>query len=310
MQSACTFARKSFDRVSQHYGLVGLPESAGAPTEGNIQSLLGQSSPYVTTDSGSRFRIVTDGLVQPLTEQLLWEVMRRGPLLFSPGKYGAFGPDPQADFVLFEGSWTGNDEQNPNFSAVLGGFRWHLRLANSDPSCGATVQSWGLCNSRLVQYGNTADPNFCDENAPLAFPGSSHPHLWNILEGVFYYDTLLPAMKEVVVNHVWRAPISVIADIESGSSPCGAGFVVDAGKSWRTIGFLDMVFFDADIGRPPPQPPSNPCDFSDARSPWGFTRGYSASLGCNVLRGRTPCEPAFVPSIHYRQLGRARLVGE
>lgn len=122
---------------------------------------------------------------------------------------------------------------------------------------------------------------------------------------------------------VWRIKIPIIAEAGSSASACNIeadnAFANNAYLSkmrnphtdWRIVGFIESVFFDNDIGKPPPEPPSadkNPpvCGYDqdfdgDGVSewePWGFRNNIDRLnpnlTPCNMVRGRTSCKPGLV----------------
>lgn len=284
----CSWNNARLPEVSDHYGVVGLPESYGTVTEAKVRAIIDKTArPCVPARIGERFNILEAGLTESQTDQALWRQISV--------------------------SYDTSDPSHPQFSLAYQGTQVATKPHGAS-ACPADA-GWGACNShRYVCNGVHGQTYFPEGRFAHGFrPQTTEANVtWPAVDP----DTPL-----------WRVQVPVIAPVGSTTLDCPGGTGPTAEDEWVTtskayeiIGFLTVNLFDADIGWPPPL---NPAEIPDtygwstggSDTVWGLNRArdtngagptcYSAGAAsgsapecapCDLVRGRVARPTDYIPA--------------
>jgi hypothetical protein len=282
----CSWSNPRFPEVSDHFGVVGLPESSGVLGEGTVRGILEKTSrPCVPARIGERFNVLAAGLTEAQTDQALWRQISV--------------------------SYSGMDRSHPPYSSVYPATIVTTR-PHSSSAC-ASEAGWGACNSRRYVYNGVRGRTY--------FPEARFAH--GFQPRTTEAGTTWPPVD--ADTPLWRVQVPVIAPVGATALDCPGGTAAGAEDEWvaparpyEIIGFLTVNLFDTDIGRPPPLNPGELADgfgspAPDADRVWGLNRArdttgagpscYAAGAAngvapecapCNLVRGRVAVEIDFI----------------
>lgn len=284
---ACSWNNTRFEEPSDHFGVVGLPESSGSVTESRVREVIENATrPCVPARLGEVFRVLRDGLTEPETDDALWRQISV--------------------------SYDGRDPTHPQYASVYGmsaGTKHHDEGACSGvPAAGL---GWGACNSRRYVYNGV--------HARTYFPEERFGH--GFRPGAIESSVTWPAVSPA--TPLWRVQIPVIAPRGESTLECPGAAATGADDPWvsshreyEIIGFVPMNLFDTDVGAPPPLNPSlithDSWDENGSDTVWGFNRARDAAPeeptgavstgpgrvsrdgGCNAVRGRVAKETDYL----------------
>src|SRR5205085_2498324 len=121
----CNWNNPGFADVSDHFGVVGLPESAGEVSEESIREVFSNTAkPCLTATLGERFNVLEGGLTENETDEALWQQISV--------------------------SYDGRDSSHPPFASVYGSISVPTKPHELDACSAAPTAElgWGACNSR------------------------------------------------------------------------------------------------------------------------------------------------------------------
>lgn len=108
---------------------------------------------------------------------------------------------------------------------------------------------------------------------------------------------------------VWRVRVPVIAEEGANSLGCHSVQIpdrttatrdpyVEPNRTYRVIGFVDMIIYDVDIGRPPANYQIQEAYSVDLANPQfeDFPEAMRFQQNCNNVRARVTCGNNFIPS--------------
>lgn len=278
-----------FAEVSDHFGVVGLPESAGVVSEDKIRNniLDSPTSPCVSASIGERFKVLEPGLTERATDHVLWHQISDG-FLSNDQNHVAYSD-------VFQNTTVGTKTPIGVRSCAGPGPNNVCRTTMFGRDSNGGQPGYGACNSRRYVFNGVRAGeylfNACDGNG---FQPSAN------LDSIF-----TPAADSNTT--LWKVKIPIIAEVGSQAASCkgmnGSSDdpQVDAAKDYVVIGFTEADIFDTDIGWDPPVAPTNvePNVCGAILENWGFNEtGDSTTSGgpCDLVRGRTTCDNVFIAS--------------
>lgn len=305
--------------IRKNFGVVGLPAARRGISEQIVRQVL-QGGGYAAMQIGEPFAVLPRGLTEDLSEDVVWQAITGGKSgIDVSGRHikGFIHRDNVSDRdlilnkmdleagVAMEHPWlwnTAGDGINP---AIY----WRVLQ-------GARSNYYGLCNSRLFKIPALINPIFTLDGSDGCTPACSSERgtgnddqvgcrmdsFANRLSSILRDDVVVAQTlnqpgtcywsDNIIAQRVWRTPIPVIADVSAmDSTDTCATFTYDSDATYRVIGFIDTVLYDADIGS------------SSEVGSLAFTDGE-----CNMVRGHTVCGDTLVPSISNNAIGRVHLV--
>ncbi len=309
--------------VSDHYGVTGLSVASFDDTTGNLpESEIRQAiaEGCRTAKIGDPFQLRPEGLTEFDTQITVWQqIINQLPVDSSKAddiKHPAFSTEfDRSIFNIF----LPKDENH--FQSVE-----HETLANlaACSGSGAPSERYGLCNSQRFYYNTEC---FEKRNIPdnqlsrdlytpdiLPCPITSSPPTLNAGDNRLTWD-LVDFYQN---SKVWKVAVPIISTLEGVDRYC-SGIASDTGLltptdplisrslNYYIVGFVDMIFYDADVGMPPPerlsQIPSYPAldlewedQWSEDDEPWGFIGG----TGCNNVKGMIDCNQGLLSTPQFK----------
>lgn len=275
--------QQAFSSVADHYGVVGLPGDLShvEDLEAAILLLLSGGTPGAACKEasiGDRFQVLDPGLTSLSADEEIWSLINfRGDryansMLASIVKH--------VELLLFQ-------VDNPSFDDY-GFSRRHV--------CPNPRRDQGICNSHRGGY---------------AFPRNG----WVPgADMAMYAFRLYAGINDD--SPLWTASIPVIAEVGEGAAACtgvsGVGStpsrdpVLSFDKNYIVVGFVDVTFYDVDIGKPPPEYPIDVFNRPGETEP--FPAEFRFKEPCNNVRGRVTCESNFIPTVEHTSVMNAHLV--
>lgn len=258
--------RVEFQDLADHFGVIGLPGEGDAVTETEIRSLFnplqrGMASARI----GDRFRVLSGGLVEPLTDAAIWDQI-------SNRLVGDHREVRETDFPTLLHVFRFSPQNNLFLEARV-----------------------GTCNSRRVPLL----PGPPEGVPPSA--GWPEPATWcgqNLSEPLYgtnfsFWEVPIPVIAEVGPG---ASPCRGVtgAEFEPRFNPSG---------TYVIVGFTKLSVFDTDIGNLPPVVNSAPCESEDPDEcrregcePYAFSDLGGNPIQCNMIRARTRCDASLIPT--------------
>lgn len=262
----CSWNNPRFTDPSDHFGVVGLPESAVATKpvgEDMVRQVLENTTrPCVPATLGEPFLVLGTGLTEQASGEALWRQISVD--------YGGPG------------------RSHPAFSAAYP--KLAVSTKSHDPAAcpaaaGTGGNGWGACNSRRYVYNGVLGQTY--------FPAGRFDHgftpAWT--DGGITW----PAANED--TPLWKVQVPIIGPRGSKTLDCPGGTSagaedpwVDPGQDYEIVGFLMVNLFDEDIAAPPPL---NPSQIADDHG-WGPS-GSDRVWGLNRAPDGNPTGPTCYP---------------
>lgn len=259
----CSWSNAHFEDPSDHFGVVGLPESAaasGSVTEQRVREVLENASrPCVRATLGEKFLVLEGGLTETASDEALWRQISV--------------------------SYDGLDYSHPAFSSVYKNITVSTKEHDYASCASASDHGWGACNSWRYVYNGVRGRTYfaADRFAHGLMPQSKENNVtW-------------PAVNED--TPLWRVQVPVIAPEGATVLNCPGGTAagaedpsVDSHLTYEVIGFLPVNLFDSDIAAAPPLSPTQIADTYG----WGES-GSDRVWGLNRARDTNPTGPTCYP---------------
>lgn len=296
-------------QFGDHFGVVGVPVNGPSPlTPVALETaLLAQVRSKLATPAsalfdaqiGQRFKIIRQGLTAPNDNTLIWNAIANqvdNRPLFDTELRGIYFY-PRNPF--YAPSFAGHGQ----LGTLLNGDQIKRELGFSQPV--------GFCNSARFEFNDTNCAYQVEDQGTYDCP-----------------RMLCPNSTAANLPRVWEVPIPVIAPLNGG--PCAGepgndtlyDPLINPNEDHVIIGFVQMKFFDSDIGAMPPTVPAGPTNaqvnwaeegcFKNGREIWGFSPpdafGNRNPQPCNNVRAKIACDTELVPSAEFFQARNPEII--
>jgi len=298
-EQQCNFSNRTFNAVSDHYGVIGIPGNS-IPTEAEVVNVLAGEG-CLDVALGDEFQILESGFTTVAAKNIVWSHVL-GQVV-SPGEHPAFS------------------EAVSPYVTTRGRFRHLAGQANCQSHWDLFPNQFnvGRCDSMRMSS------LFCDP----VWPGFSV--CGSIWRHSRYADMCITPTEMSIDTPVWTIEVPVIADFSPSATPCGGTppKPKNAGTDFRVVGTQKIAIYDLDIasaaiptpthcgGRPlsdpwvpPPFWMGSPIErginqvlYPHTIEPWAFQQGP-----CNVVRTRVLCENDFIAAANTINGPRPRLI--
>lgn len=319
-------------RAGDHYGVFGLPIVPGATSatisEESIRDVVSSLPPCQTARLGQKFRVLGDGLIDPESEQVIWDQITNN--------LGG-SADQHPRMIDTELGWPA-----VTFKHQLINVHWGIReefpfdIQVSRAYAYNEAKAYGACNSRRWGYRGMrgedpgrawtdipSDPNDYHytpfrnraENTYEQLCESDIDFMFGYYEDVFVSQDLDADGKALdETGRVWRVSVPVISESCGDASVASCAGIngatddplIDSSKEYEICAFIEVYVMDVDIGYEPPLYPRAECPTaheSHAHYPWGFDLAAQTSgpdtvepTACNNARTRHVCDARLLAS--------------